>query len=75
VGDRRLSFPYGDPPAWVSNVARGVQPYPETLDTLTIPVAEERLVAVVWIPSTPTAPCNAHGTVYERASGQDRERS
>ena len=65
-----LSFPDGDPPAWVSNVARGVQPYPENLDTHTIPVGEDRLVAVVWIPSTPTPPCNAHGTVYERVSGK-----
>ena len=28
------------------------------------------MVAVVWVPPTPTPPCNAHGTVYERVSGK-----
>ena len=25
---------------------------------------------MVWVPPTPTPPCNAHGTVYERVSGR-----
>lgn len=63
-------FPDNDPPAWIANVARGVQPYPEGLDTRSIPVSSDQMVAVVWIPPTPTPPCNAHGTVYERVSGK-----
>ena len=69
-----LSFPDGDPPAWVSNVARGVQPYPENLDTHTIPVAEDRLVAVVWIPSTPTPSVQCARDGLRARVRQDRER-
>ena len=52
------------------SVARGVQPYPEGLDTHTIRAVDDQLVAVVWVPPMPTPPCNAHGTVYERVSGK-----
>lgn len=65
-----VTFPDDDPPAWVSSVALGVQPYPEGLDTRAIPTSEGRMLAVVWVPPTPTPPCNAHGTVYERVSGR-----
>jgi hypothetical protein len=65
-----LRFPDNDPPAWISSVARGVQPYPEGLDTHTMNVVDDQMVAVVWVPPTPTPPCNAHGTVYERVSGK-----
>ena len=51
-------------------MARGVQPYPEGLDTHTIRAVDDQLVAVVWVPPMPTPPCNAHGTVYERVSGK-----
>ena len=64
-----VKFPDNDPPTWVSSVARGVRPYPEGLDTRPINVDGNLMLAVVWIPPTPTPPCNAHGTVYERVSG------
>jgi hypothetical protein len=65
-----VEFPDNDPPAWVSSVADGVRPYPEGLDTRPIPVDGNLKLAVVWVPPTPTPPCNAHGTVYERVSGR-----
>jgi len=65
-----VPFPDNDPPAWVSSVAEGVRPYPDGLDTHPILVERDLWVAVSWIPPTPTPPCNAHGTVYERVSGR-----
>ena len=65
-----VAFPDNDPPAWVSSVAEGVQPYSEGLDTRPILLDGRRMLAVVWVPPTPTPPCNAHGTVYERVSGR-----
>lgn len=65
-------FPTDDLPTWISSLAEGVQPYPEGLDTRPIEVGDGRWIAVVWIPPTPTPPCNAHGTVYERVSGATR---
>lgn len=65
-------FPTEDLPNWISTLAGGVQPYPEGLDTRPIKVSEGRWIAVVWIPPTPTPPCNTHGTVYERVSGATR---
>jgi hypothetical protein len=65
-------FPNDDLPNWISSLAVGVQPYPEGLDTRPIEVGGGRWIAVVWIPPTPTPPCNAHGTVYERVSGATR---
>ena len=58
-------------PAWVANVVGngGVDPYPDGLDTKALATADGKHVAVVWVPSTPTPPCNAHGTVYERGVG------
>jgi hypothetical protein len=65
-----VEFPDDDAPSWISSVAAGVQPYPEGLDSRPIKVTDGRWVVVVWIPPTPTPPCNAHGTVYERVSGK-----
>ena len=65
-----VEFPTDDLPSWVSSVAEGVQPYPDGLDTQPIRVDDRRRIAVVWVPPTPTPPCNAHGTVYERVSGR-----
>ena len=70
-----VEFPTDDLPSWVSSVAEGVQPYPDGLDTQPIRVDDRRRIAVVWVPPTPTAPCNAHGTVYERVSGRTGQRS
>jgi hypothetical protein len=66
-----VEFP-ADPTTWVSDIVGhgGVSPYPEGLDTRAWPVADNRHVAVVWIPPTPTPPCNTRGTVYERVSGK-----
>jgi Putative DNA-binding domain len=65
-----VEFRNDDPPAWISEVAEGVQPYPEGLDTRPIKIQDRRWIAVAWVPPTPTPPCNAHGTVYERVSGR-----
>jgi hypothetical protein len=61
-----------EPPTWVSNVVGngGVSPYPYGLDTKPLSTADGKQVAVVWIPPSPTPPCNTHGTVYERVSGR-----
>lgn len=66
-----VEFP-DEPPTWVANVVGngGVNPYPDGLDTKSLATADGRYVAVVRVPSTPTPPCNAHGTVYERVSGR-----
>ena len=66
-----VEFP-DEPPTWIGNVVgnRGVNPYPDGLDTRTLPTSGGRHVAVVHVPPTPTPPCNAHGTVYERVSGR-----
>jgi hypothetical protein len=66
-----VEFP-DEPPAWVANVVGngGVNPYPDGLDTKPLPTADGKHVAVVLVPSIPTPPCNAHGTVYERVSGR-----
>src|SRR5262249_6263689 len=48
----------------------GVTPYPDGLDVKTLEVTGARKVAVVWVPPTPTPPCNTHGTVYKRVSGR-----
>lgn len=66
-----VEFP-DEPPTWVANVVGngGVNPYPDGLDTKSLPTADGRFVAVVRVPSSPTPPCNAHGTVYERVSGR-----
>jgi hypothetical protein len=63
-------FPNEDPPAWISQVAGEVQPYLDGLDTRAIRVGRDKWIAVVWVPPSPTPPCNAHGTVYERVSGR-----
>ncbi len=62
----------GEPPTWIGNVVRngGVNPYPDGLDTRTFSTTDGRHVVVVRVPPTPTPPCNARGTVYERVSGQ-----
>jgi hypothetical protein len=65
-------FPNDDPPAWMSDVAQGVQPYPEGLDTQPLQTEDGKWITVTWVPPTPTPPCNAHGTVYERVSGATR---
>jgi hypothetical protein len=67
-----VTFPNGDPPAWISEVAQGVQPYPDGLDTQPLPIEDDKWITVTWVPPTPTPPCNAHGTVYERVSGATR---
>jgi hypothetical protein len=61
-----------DPTTWISDILGhgGVSPYPDGLDTRAWLVADGRYVAVVWIPPTPTPPCNTRGTVYERVSGK-----
>ena len=66
-----VGFP-DEPPSWISSVIGngGVTPYPDGLDTKSWSVDGARHVAVVWIPPTPTPPCNTHGTVYERVSGR-----
>jgi hypothetical protein len=66
-----VEFPE-EPPTWISNIVgnRGVNPYPDGLDTQPIPTSDGRHVAVVRIPPVATPPCNAHGTVYERVSGR-----
>jgi hypothetical protein len=66
-----VSFP-DEPPVWVSNIVGdgGVVPYPDGLDTKALMVDDEKYVAVVWIPPSPTPPCNAGGTVFERVSGK-----
>jgi hypothetical protein len=66
-----VEFP-DEPPLWISSVVgdQGVTPYPDGLDTKAWPRGDGRQVAVVWIPPTPTPPCNTHGTVYERVSGR-----
>jgi hypothetical protein len=66
-----VAFPE-EPPTWISNIVgnRGVNPYPDGLDTQPIPTSDGRHVAVVRIPPVATPPCNAHGTVYERVSGR-----
>jgi hypothetical protein len=66
-----IEFP-DEPPTWVANVVGngGVNPYPDGLDIKSFPTADGKHVAVVWVPPSPTPPCNAHGTVYERVSGR-----
>lgn len=61
-----------EPPTWIANVVAdgGVTPYPEGLDTRTFPTSDDKWVVVVRVPPTPTPPCNARGTVYERVSGR-----
>lgn len=61
-----------EPPVWVANVVGngGVNPYPDGLDTRPFMTTDNRHVAVVRVAPTPTPPCNAHGTVYERVSGR-----
>jgi hypothetical protein len=61
-----------EPPTWVSNVVGngGVNPYPEGLDTKSLPTDEGKHVAVIRVPTVATPPCNAHGTVWERVSGR-----
>ena len=65
-----VEFPNDDPPTWISQIAEDVQPSPEGLDTRAIKTQGRCWIAVVWVPPTPTPPCNAHGTVYERVSGR-----
>jgi hypothetical protein len=67
-----VEFPGGEPPTWVANVvgSGGVSPYPDGLDTKSLATPAGRYVAVVRVPASPTPPCNAHGTVYERVSGK-----
>jgi hypothetical protein len=67
-----VEFPNDDPPAWISGVAQGVQPYPDGLDTQALRIEGNKWITVTWVPPTPTPPCNAHGTVYERVSGATR---
>lgn len=66
-----VEFP-DEPPTWIANVVgnSGVNPYPDELDTRPLATTSGRYVAVVWVPPSPTPPCNAHGTVYERVSGR-----
>jgi len=66
-----VAFP-PDPPAWISDVIGNgtVTPYPDGLDTKAWPAGDGRHVAVVWIPPTPTPPCNTRGRVFERVSGK-----
>jgi hypothetical protein len=64
-------FP-NEPRSWISSVIGdgGVTPYPDGLDIKAWSVDDARHVTAVWIPPTPTPPCNTHGTVYERVSGR-----
>jgi hypothetical protein len=59
----------GEPTLWISDVIQsGVRPLPR-FDVVGWPVDDERHVAVVRADPTPTPPCNANGTVYERVAG------
>jgi predicted HTH transcriptional regulator len=61
-----------EPPTWVANVIGNgsVNPYPDGLDTKSWATSDGKHVAVVRVPPTPTPPCNANGTVFERVSGR-----
>ena len=67
-----VNFPNQDPPNDITNILTngGVTPYPYGLEVRSFSVGDDRHVAVVRVPPTPTPPCNAGGTVYERVSGK-----
>jgi predicted HTH transcriptional regulator len=61
-----VEFPNDDPPVWVTEVAEGVQPRVEGLDTRAFRVEDGRWVTVTWIPPTPTPPYAAFMRAFER---------
>jgi hypothetical protein len=63
-----VEFPAGDPPVWVTNIARTLSPAPRV--DVRDWEAERGRVAVVCVDPVAQPPCMTRGQVFERVSGQ-----
>jgi hypothetical protein len=67
-----VAFPGTEPLPWLTEIITdltvGVRPRPDF--DIAAWAAPKGHVAVVWVAATPTPPCNANGTVYERLPGK-----